>query len=54
MKGAEAIDFRDDLLDDAPDKLDEFLTDYFAFGNSDAEVSHSLTPTLRILHNRLS
>jgi hypothetical protein len=47
LKGAEAIDFRDDLLEEAPEKLEQRLTDYFAFGHSDAEVSHVVHPDLK-------
>jgi hypothetical protein len=47
LKGAEAIDFRDDLLEEAPEKLERRLTDYFAFGHSDAEVSHVAHPDLK-------
>ena len=47
LKGAEAIDFRDDLLEEAPEKLEQRLTDYFAVGHSDAEVSHVVHPDLK-------
>ena len=47
LKGAEAIDFRDDLLEEAPEKTEQRLTDYFAFGHSDAEVSHIVHPDLK-------
>ena len=30
LKGAEAIDFRDDLLEESPEKLDQYLIDYFS------------------------
>ena len=44
LKGAEAIEFRDDLLEEAPAKLEQRLNDIFAFGNSDAEVSQVVHP----------
>ena len=47
LKGAEAIDFRDDLLEESPEKTEQRLTDYFAFGHSDAEVSHIEHPDLK-------
>jgi hypothetical protein len=47
MKGAESIEFRADLMDEAPQKLDQNLTDYFAQGNSDAEVSKVTHPEFR-------
>ena len=39
LKGAEGIEFRDDLLEQAPEKVEQYLADYFAFGHADAEVS---------------
>jgi hypothetical protein len=47
LKGAEAIDFRDDLLEESPEKTEQQLTDYFAFGHSDAEVSHIEHPDFK-------
>lgn len=47
LKGAEAIDFRDDLLVEVPEKVEARLTDYFAYGHSDAEVSHIERPDLK-------
>jgi hypothetical protein len=47
LKGVEAIDFRDGLLEEAPEKLERDLTDYFAFGHADAEVSGVVHPDLK-------
>ena len=47
LKGAEAIEFRGDLMEEAPEKLEKRLTDFFAFGNSDAEVSQIAHPEFR-------
>lgn len=47
VKGTEAIDFRDDLLDEPPEKLEQYLTDYFAYGHSDAEVTDLSHPELK-------
>jgi hypothetical protein len=47
LKGAEAIEFRADLMDQAPEKLEQHLTDFFAFGNSDAEVTRISHPEFR-------
>jgi hypothetical protein len=47
LKGAEAIDFRGDLLEEAPEKAERNLTDYIGFGRSDAVVSHIVHPDLR-------
>jgi hypothetical protein len=47
LKGAEAIEFRGDLMREAPEKLEQRLNDIFAFGNSDAEVSQIAHPELR-------
>ena len=44
LKGAEAIEFRDDLLEEAPEKVEQRLTDFFAYGHSDAEVSQIVHP----------
>jgi hypothetical protein len=40
LKGAEAIDFRGDLLEEAPEKAERRLTDYFGFGHADAIVTN--------------
>ena len=45
--GAEAIAFRSDLMDEAQDKLDKNLTDYFSHGMADAEVSNVKHPEFR-------
>ncbi len=47
MKGAEAIDFRSALVNEAPEKLERTLTDIFASGHSDAEVSKIVHPEFR-------
>ena len=47
MKGAEAIAFRADFVDEAPEKMEQRLTDYFAYGNSDAEISRVTHPEFR-------
>jgi hypothetical protein len=47
LKGAEAIEFRADLMETAPEKLEQRLTDFFAYGNSDAEVSQIAHPEFR-------
>jgi Domain of Unknown Function with PDB structure (DUF3857)/Transglutaminase-like superfamily len=47
LKGAEAIEFRADLLEEAPEKLEQRLTDIFAYGNSDAEVTQIAHPEFR-------
>jgi len=47
MKGAEAIDFRSSLVNEAPEKLERTLTDIFAYGRSDAEVSGIVHPEFR-------
>ncbi len=47
LKGAEAIEFRADLMDEAPEKLEQTLTDYFAHGISDTEVSKISHPEFR-------
>jgi len=46
VKGAEAIDYRSDLMDDSPEKLEQELVDYFAGGNS-ADVSKVSHPDFR-------
>ena len=47
LKGAEAIEFRADLLEETPEKLEQRLTDIFAYGNSDAEVTQIAHPEFR-------
>ena len=47
LKGAEAIDFRSELLREAPEKLNDRLSDYFAHGQADATVSEVAHPDLR-------
>jgi hypothetical protein len=47
LKGAEAIEFRDELIGQAPDKTEKFMTDFFAYGHSDAEVSQIAHPEFR-------
>ena len=44
LKGAEAIEFRADLMEEPPAKLEQRLNDIFAFGNSDAEVTQVVHP----------
>jgi hypothetical protein len=45
--GAEAIEFRADLMDESPEKVEQRLTDYFAHGNSDTEVTKVAHPEFR-------
>ena len=47
LKGAEAIEFRADLMQEAPEKLEQRLTDLFAYGYSDAEVTQIAHPEFR-------
>ncbi len=47
LKGAEAIDFRSDLMDETPDKAEQRLTDYFGLGRGDAVVSGVTHPDFR-------
>jgi hypothetical protein len=47
LKGPEAIELRDELIDQAPDKTEKFMTDFFAYGHSDAEVSQIVHPEFR-------
>ena len=44
LKGAEAIELRDELIDESPDKVEKFMTDFFANGHSDAEVTQVVHP----------
>ena len=36
LKGNEAIGLRGDLLEESPEKVERFLTDYFGYGHADA------------------
>jgi Domain of Unknown Function with PDB structure (DUF3857)/Transglutaminase-like superfamily len=47
MKGAEAIEFRADLMRESPEKLEKRLADMFTNGIADAEVSQIVHPDLR-------
>ena len=47
LKGAEAIEFRADLMETAPEKLEQRLNDFFAYGSSDAEVTQIVHPEFR-------
>lgn len=47
LKGAEAIEYRADMMDEAPEKLEERLTDYFSSGNSDVAVTQISHPEFR-------
>ena len=47
MKGAEAIDFRAELVNESPEKVERMLTDIFAYGRSEAEVSNIVHPEFR-------
>jgi Transglutaminase-like superfamily/Domain of Unknown Function with PDB structure (DUF3857) len=47
LKGAEAIDYRADLMDKAPEKLEQDLTDLFTYGHSDAQVTKISHPEFR-------
>ena len=47
LKGAEAIDFRSDLMDETPDKAEQHLTEYFGLGHGDAVVSGVTHPDFR-------
>jgi hypothetical protein len=47
LKGAEAIGFRGDLLEESPEKAERRLTDYFGFGHADAVVSNIAHPDFR-------
>jgi transglutaminase-like putative cysteine protease len=46
LKGIEAIDFRGDLLEDSPEKVEQRLTDYFGYGHADSIVSHIAHPDI--------
>jgi len=47
LKGTEAIDFRGDLLEESPEKIERRLTDYFGYGHADAVVSNIAHPDIR-------
>jgi hypothetical protein len=46
LKGIEAIDFRGDLLEDSPEKVEQRLTDYFGYGHADSIVSNIAHPDI--------
>ncbi len=47
LKGSEAIQLRADLMQEAPQKLEQRLSDLFAYGNGDAEVTQVVHPEFR-------
>src|SRR6266403_1673893 len=47
LKGNEAIGLRGDLLEESPEKVERFLTDYFGYGHADAIVSNIAHPDIR-------
>jgi transglutaminase-like putative cysteine protease len=47
FKGAEAIEYRNDLLEESPENAEKQLTDYFGYGHSDAEISQIVHPEFR-------
>ena len=47
LKGNEAIGLRGDLLEESPEKIERFLTDYFGYGHADAVVSNIAHPDIR-------
>ena len=47
LKGAEAIDYRGDLMDEDPARVEQRLTDYLGFGHADATVSQITHPDLK-------
>lgn len=47
LKGTEAIDFRGDLLEESPEKMERRLTDYFGYGHAEAVVSNVAHPDMR-------
>jgi hypothetical protein len=47
LKGAEAIDFRSDFQEEAPEKVEQRLTDYFGYGIADSEVSNIVHPDFK-------
>src|SRR6266576_1764914 len=46
LKGTEAINFRGDLLEESPEKMERYLTDYFGYGRADAVVSNISHPDI--------
>jgi hypothetical protein len=46
LKGIEAIDFRGDLLEESPEKMERRLNDYFGYGHADAVVSNIAHPDI--------
>jgi transglutaminase-like putative cysteine protease len=46
LKGIEAIDFRGDLLEESPEKVEQRLTDYFGYGHADSIVSNIAHPDI--------
>ena len=47
LKGTEAINFRGDLLEESPERMERYLTDYFGYGRADAVVSNISHPDIR-------
>jgi hypothetical protein len=47
FKGAEAIEFRNDFLEESPENTEKRLINYFGYGHSDAEVSQIVHPDFR-------
>jgi hypothetical protein len=47
LKGTEAIDFRGDFQEEAPNKVEQRLTDYFGYGIADSEVSSIVHPDFK-------
>jgi hypothetical protein len=47
LKGTEAIDFRGDLLEESPEKMERRLTDYFGYGHAEAVISNIAHPDMR-------
>src|SRR6267143_1044898 len=47
LKGTEAINFRGDLLEEPPEKMEPYLTDYLGHGRADAVVSNISHPDIR-------
>ena len=47
LRGAEAIELRENLLAESGEDLDKQLTDFFAFGHSDATVTNVVHPDLK-------
>ena len=47
LKGADAMNLRDELIGQSPAKIDERLHDYLGFGHGDATVSNLTVPDVR-------